>query len=63
MMPGGQDEIVIWDSAGKKRQERKYYITKYLREAYANFKTVADGEYCNFSAFCKLRPKNSVVIS
>ena len=26
VMPEAKDEIVIWDLAGKKRQERKYYI-------------------------------------
>ena len=25
-MPEAKDEIVIWDSAGKKRRERKYYL-------------------------------------
>ena len=61
-MPGAKDEIVIWDSVGKKRRERKYYLTMYLREAYAVFKeTVVVGEDCSFSVFCKLRPKNVVI--
>ena len=35
----------------------------YLREAYAVFKeTVADGEDCSFSALCKLRPKNALLL-
>ena len=35
----------------------------YLREVYAVFKeTVADGECCSFSAFCKLRPKNVLLL-
>ena len=25
-MPEAKDEIVIWDSAGKKKRERKYYL-------------------------------------
>ena len=62
-MPGAKDEIVIWDSAGKKRRKRKYYLTMYLREAYVFFKeTVADEECCSFSAFCKLRPKNVLLL-
>ena len=62
-MPGAKDEIVIWNSAGKKSRERKYYLTMYLREACAVFKeTVADGEDCSFSVFCKLKPKNVVII-
>ena len=47
----------------KKRRERKSYLTMYLREAYAVFKeTVADGECCSFSAFCKLRPKHVLLL-
>ena len=62
-MWGAKNEIVIWDSAGKKRQEHKYYLTMYLREAYAVFKkTVAHGECCSFSAFCKLRPKHVLLL-
>ena len=58
-MPWAKDETVIWDSAEKKRRERKYYLTMYLRETYAVFKeTLADGECFSFSAFCKLRPKH-----
>ena len=35
----------------------------YLREAYAVFKEiVADAECCSFSAFCKLRPKNVLLL-
>ena len=33
-MPGAKDEIVVSDSFGKKRL-RKYYLTMYLRNAYA----------------------------
>ena len=62
-MPGAKDEIVIWDSAGKKRRKHKYCLTMYLREAYAVFKeTVADGEGCSFSAICKLRPKHVLLL-
>ena len=58
-MPGAKGEIVIWDSDGKKRRERKYY----LREAYAVFKeTAVDEEGRSFSAFCKLRPKNVLLL-
>ena len=63
IMPGAKDEIVIWDSAGNKRRERKCYLTKYLREAYPVFQeTVADGECCSFSAFCKVRPKHVLLL-
>ena len=61
-MSGAKDEIVIWDSAGKKRWEHKYYLTMYLREAYVFKETVADGKYCSFSTFCKLRPKNVLLL-
>ena len=63
MIQGVKAEIIIWDSAGKKRRKRKYYLTMYLREAYSVFKeTVADGEYCSFSVFCNLRPKNVLLL-
>ena len=42
---------------------RTQVLFMYLREAYAVFKkTVADGECCSFSAFCKLRPKNVLLL-
>ena len=64
MMPRAKDEIVIWGSAGKKRRECKYYLTMYLRKAYDVFKeTVADGKCHSFSAFCKLRPSNVLLLN
>ena len=58
------DEIVVWDEFGKKRL-RKYYLTIYLRKAYAVFKDTRqeDEEMCSLSAFCKLRPKNVLLLS
>ena len=62
-MPGTKDKIAIWDSAAKKGRERKYYLTMYLRKAHAVFKeTIADRECCSSSAFCKLRPKNVLLL-
>ena len=63
-MPGAKDEMVVWDEFGKKRL-RKYYLTTYLREAYAVFQETRqeDEEMCSFSVFCKLRPKNVLPLS
>ena len=62
-MPGTKDKIVIWGSAAKKRRECKYYLTMYLREAHVVFKeTVADWKCHSFSAFCKLRPSNVLLL-
>ena len=48
---------------GWKEKTRTQVLFMYLREAYAVFKkTVADGEFCSFSAFRKLRPKNVLLL-
>ena len=63
-MPGAKDEMVVWDEFGKKRL-RKFYLTIYLREAYAVFQETRqeDEEMCSISVFCKLRPKNVLPLS
>ena len=63
-MPGAKDEIAVWDEFEKKRL-RKCYITVYLREAYAVFKETRqeDEQMCSLSAFCKLRPRNILLLS
>ena len=61
-MAGAKDEIVVWDSFGKKRL-RKYYLTMHLPEAYAFLYETKQVEMdCSFSAFCKLRPQNVLLI-
>ena len=61
-MSGTKDEMVVWDSFGKKRL-RKYYLTMYLREAYAVFnETKQVAMDCSFSAFCKLSPQNVLLL-
>ena len=42
----------------------KHYLTMYLREAYAVFKEMRqeDEETCSLSVFCKLRPKNVLLL-
>ena len=55
-MPGLKDEITLWEN-GKKKKLRKYFLTMFWREVLAIFQSIY-GEVMNFSAFCKLRPKN-----
>ena len=55
--PGLQDEIFVWTEKGKEKV-RKYYLTIYLCEVYAMFKTVYPDSEIGFTMSTKLRPKN-----
>ena len=64
-MPGAKDEMVVWDEFGKQRLW-KYYLTMYIREAYAVFKETRqeDEAMCSMSTFTKLRQrKNALILS
>ena len=56
-MPGMKDEMTVWQD-GKKMKLRKYYLTMYMREAYAIFSAAHPELELSFSKFCKLRPRN-----
>lgn len=61
-MPGLKDEMVVWEK-GEKKKMRKYYLTVFLREAYAIYKeTVTEDKLVGFSKFCSLRPKNVLLL-
>ena len=61
-MPGKGDEITIWNEG--KQKLRKYYLTMYLKEAYALYLETCenDSEKCSLSTFCNLRPKNVLLL-
>lgn len=59
--PGMKDEMVIWEN-GQKVKCRKYFLTMFLREAYAVFKASHDDFKIGFSKFCNLRPKNVLLL-
>ena len=63
-MPGAKDEMVIWDEFGKQRLW-KYYLTMYIREAYAVFKETRqeDEAMCSMSTFTKFKQKNALILS
>ena len=62
-MPGKGDEMTAWNEEGKQKL-RKYYLTMYLKEAYALYLETCenDNEKCNFSTFCNLRPKTVLLL-
>ena len=55
--------MTIWTEEGRRRV-RKYYLTMYLKEAYALYlENCYDGDdQCKFSTFCALRPKNVLLL-
>lgn len=59
--PGMKDEMVIWED-GQKIKHRKYFLTMFLREAYAVFKASHEDFKIGFSKFCDLRPKNVLLL-
>ena len=63
-MPGAKDEMAVWDEFWKQRLQ-KYYLTLYIREAYAIFKKTwqEDEAMCSMSTFTKLRPMNVHLLS
>jgi len=62
-MPGKGDEMTVWDDNGKHKL-RKYYLTMFLKEAYALYLETCqnDEEICSFATFCKLRPQNVLLL-
>ena len=58
--PGMCEIMTVWDADGTKHKLRKYYLTMYLREPHAIFQQT----HCDISLsiFCKLRPKNLLLI-
>ena len=55
--PDLKDEITAWTEKGKEKM-KKYYLTMYLCDVYAMFKTVYPDSEIGFTMFTKLRPKN-----
>lgn len=58
--PGMRDEITVWKD-GKKKKLRKYFLTMFLREAYAIFQSLHP-DVVSFSKFCSLRPENVLLL-
>jgi len=59
--PGMRDEITVWKD-GKKEKMRKYFLTMFLREAYAVFQEMHPDINISFSKFCSLRPQNVLLL-
>lgn len=55
--------MTVWGENGKQKL-RKYYLTMYLKEAYALYleNCEKEDEKCSFSTFCKARPKNFLLM-
>ena len=62
-IPGKGDEMTVWDDNGKHKLQ-KYYLTMYLKEAYAIFLESCENEVdkCSVSTFCNLNPKNVLLL-
>ena len=62
-IPGNGDEMTVWDDNGKHKLQ-KYYLTMYLKEAYAIFLESCENEddKCSVSTFCNLNPKNVLLL-
>ena len=62
-IPGNGDEMTVWDDNGKHKLQ-KYYLTIYLKEAYAIFLESCENEddRCSVSTFCNLNPKNVLLL-
>ena len=62
-IPGNGDEMTVWDDNGKHKLQ-KYYLTMYLKEAYAIFLESCENEddRCSVSTFCNLNPKNVLLL-
>lgn len=58
--PGVKDEMVVWEN-GQKKRLRKYYLTMFLREVYAIYKSSVI-KPLSFSKFCSIRPKNVLLL-
>ena len=62
-MPRMKNEITVWEH-GKKVKLRKYYLTMFLREAYAIYKSIYSEVYqiVSFTKFCERRPANVLLL-
>ena len=62
-IPGNGDEMTVWDDNDKHKLQ-KYYLTMYLKEAYAIFLESCENEddRCSVSTFCNLNPKNVLLL-
>jgi len=60
-MPGMKDEMVVWDKEGNKERRRKYFLTMFLREAYAIYANETL-QPVSFSKFANLRPQNVLLL-
>lgn len=60
--PGIKDEVTVRDELGNKTKLRKTYLTMFLKEAYELFKSSNPGVTIGFSTFCKMRPKNVLLL-
>ena len=58
--PGLKDWAVY--EGGKKQRLWKHYLTMFLREAFSVFKARYPEISISFTAFCKLRPKNVLLL-
>ena len=63
IMPGKGDEMTIWTEGGRKRVW-KYFLTMYLKEAYALYleSCEKDDDKCSSSTFCNFHPKNVLLL-
>ncbi|KAJ8038387.1 hypothetical protein HOLleu_15805 [Holothuria leucospilota] len=59
--PGMKDEVTVWEK-GIKTKKRKFYLTMYLKEAYAIYSERFPVYPISFSAFAKLRPLNVLLM-
>ena len=58
----GKDDFVTVREKGEKLKKRKYYLTVFLREAFAMFKELNPDVKIGFSKFCELRPTNVLLL-
>lgn len=59
--PGMKDEVTVWEN-GVKYKLRKYYLTMFLKEAFALFTEFHPEITIGFSTFAKLRPRNVLLL-
>ena len=59
--PGLKDYVTVY-GGGKKQRLRKHYLTMFLREAFSVFKARYPEISISFIAFCKIRPKNVLLL-
>ena len=54
-----KDEIIIWEN-GTKKDQRKYYLTMFMQEAYKIYTELPVSDKVTFPKFCDLCPKKCV---